>query len=762
MAQVRGVRAAVQGRRGENLVTTFARPQPIARALASQARVVDRAVSALLKASAPTMGRKADPAAGQGAGWRPYYGPPGLMTPWRVRSFLDVFGGTESSVPWVYACVSMIAAAMGSYPWETVQDWGRITERPTEPPEDLRSLLVEPNPDTTYFDWNERIGMDLELVGNSFWLKDQLNGLGQPKEVHWLEPDRITIVTDRFDRKIGYVYQTQGLQVPFSRDEVIHYKYPHPRNRHYGMGTVEAIIRAINSELAQEAHVLGFFTNGAHISGVLTTPDTLGEDEFEALKRQYQEEFAAATNSFRVLIAQGADKFTPISGTPQALGVVDLRKLSKDEIFSGFGVPELLAGGAGQAGVFKMEEAQNVLTRTMKPKARRRDERTTIDLTSRWDVGFRTRVEEVEPKSIRVERARNMQGAGASIDESRREAGLPEFNQPWSRVPLIPRGLVPITMLLSDPGGVQPPDVPAPQDRPPLPQPGGPMPRIGDGHGLGWDGQKAIPQVSMPSLELPDGMEDWADWQNPEHVDPALAGAIRGDKAAFLRMAVPRVERAFGSFFARQRRRVLARVDGTRGAAPRARGNGGKQLTPDDVWDAVEEDAALEEAVLKLISDLGPEVVSVSEIIGTPLEWRDDDPAFRALVLSIAAHVRSVNETTRERLRAVIEEGVRRGYAIHRIAQGYDREDYPGIMGVFDQASESRALTIARTETGMFYNGTTVLSGLAHGADRYGVLDGHFDEQCARADGQVWTAEQALRDPLGHPNCVRTFVPEVT
>jgi hypothetical protein len=41
------------------------------------------------------------------------------------------------------------------------------------------------------------------------------------------------------------------------------------------------------------------------------------------------------------------------------------------------------------------------------------------------------------------------------------------------------------------------------------------------------------------------------------------------------------------------------------------------------------------------------------------------------------------------------------------------------------------------------------------------VLDGDDDEECASANGQIWTLEEASDNPLGHPNCTRAFAPHL-
>jgi len=43
------------------------------------------------------------------------------------------------------------------------------------------------------------------------------------------------------------------------------------------------------------------------------------------------------------------------------------------------------------------------------------------------------------------------------------------------------------------------------------------------------------------------------------------------------------------------------------------------------------------------------------------------------------------------------------------------------------------------------------------------VIDGtEWDEECREANGQTWSIQKALANPIAHPNCVRTFVPYST
>lgn len=73
--------------------------------------------------------------------------------------------------------------------------------------------------------------------------------------------------------------------------------------------------------------------------------------------------------------------------------------------------------------------------------------------------------------------------------------------------------------------------------------------------------------------------------------------------------------------------------------------------------------------------------------------------------------------------------------------------------------SESRAMTIARTETGFTWNRGTIKMYNVAGVKLVYVTDGDYDESCRAANGQIWSADYADAHALEHPRCTRSFAP---
>jgi len=164
------------------------------------------------------------------------------------------------------------------------------------------------------------------------------------------------------------------------------------------------------------------------------------------------------------------------------------------------------------------------------------------------------------------------------------------------------------------------------------------------------------------------------------------------------------------------------------------------------------------EAVHQLVQSVFPEL--------TPATFRLDDVATRKMLALAAERVVMIEESTRRALRAVLQEGQRRGYSDRQIAAGVPEDGYGGVDGLYLNTWRGRSETIARTEMSE--------AQLAASLDRYGatglvsrvelVEHRDTDDACAQRNGRV--VPLAERPGLLHPNCLPgdqlVWAPEVT
>lgn len=153
-----------------------------------------------------------------------------------------------------------------------------------------------------------------------------------------------------------------------------------------------------------------------------------------------------------------------------------------------------------------------------------------------------------------------------------------------------------------------------------------------------------------------------------------------------------------------------------------------------------------------IVDDAGS--VSAAEVGG---DWDASDPFTTKHVSGyIGDEITGVTTYTRERLVNVLFDAVE-GDGLPSMTElgGRMRDAVDGAYIL----SPDRALTIARTETATLLNIGQLAAYHQNGIENVDVTDGDDDEDCAEADGATWTIEEALDDPIAHPNCVRSFAP---
>jgi hypothetical protein len=128
-----------------------------------------------------------------------------------------------------------------------------------------------------------------------------------------------------------------------------------------------------------------------------------------------------------------------------------------------------------------------------------------------------------------------------------------------------------------------------------------------------------------------------------------------------------------------------------------------------------------------------------------------------------------IDDTLRERVKSAVAQSVEEGWSDKKLA-----------ANIRDAFGDSRARTIARTESGFSYGNGAATLYADNGVEMVEILDGdgclpdsHEDDAPApsgdpgvldpdsEADGQIWTVDDYQENVLAHPNCVRAAVPYI-
>jgi hypothetical protein len=111
----------------------------------------------------------------------------------------------------------------------------------------------------------------------------------------------------------------------------------------------------------------------------------------------------------------------------------------------------------------------------------------------------------------------------------------------------------------------------------------------------------------------------------------------------------------------------------------------------------------------------------------------------------------AIEETTRQEVNALVTRAVSKGWSISQFKRELEES------GLFES---DRAELIARTELGLAQNAGRLASYREAEVEYVVVQDANECEtDVCDVDGEVWTVDEADAEPLGHPNCTRSFRP---
>ncbi len=174
---------------------------------------------------------------------------------------------------------------------------------------------------------------------------------------------------------------------------------------------------------------------------------------------------------------------------------------------------------------------------------------------------------------------------------------------------------------------------------------------------------------------------------------------------------------------------------------------GGDLLPQDD-------DKDLEALLKALWADVLPAAYAdASATLGVGISYDVTNPAIVGILNQVGTRITKIDDTTRQAVRDLTGRATQEGWTVKELSEAVKD------AGAF---SKSRAMLIARTESGFAYNYGAIAAYDQSGVvGQVHVLDGDYDEECAAANGQTWDLAYAQSHPLQHPNCTRAFAPIV-
>ncbi len=305
----------------------------------------------------------------------------------------------------------------------------------------LLTLLRKVNEAHNSFDLWELTTFYQEVLGSAYWLL-RFGPLGAPEEIWILPAQNVTPrrkpgsnrLIDLFEYRAGTSTQT------FRPDEVIHFRYPDPKDP-YTAGL--SPLRACWEQVALTADYLAFkkatWENNA-IPGVVISPDgVLGEEERDRLEAQWNAKFRQG-GAGRALVTESGMKVAILAHSSGDLAALAEYGRTKEDIANAFHVP--LAFLTTHTNLANLQAAEHQhMAKAIGPRLRRRDEKLNEQLVPLFDPSGRLFVASDDPVPFNQELGFRQQEMDLkfgllTVNEVRQDRGLPPV--PWGDTPWLP------------------------------------------------------------------------------------------------------------------------------------------------------------------------------------------------------------------------------------------------------------------------------------------------------------------------------------
>lgn len=256
------------------------------------------------------------------------------------------------SNPWVWAAVNMKANGLASFPIR-VTDWGENGQRvpvhgdhpkstpgPASAAVQLDRRLNHPAPGLSRRRLVRRVMVDKLVYGNGIWVKDPdgMGGIAALYNAPWrqisvLAGDTRPINGYRIMGPAGSKVWDVGDVVQFGEGDSDALIAPSPlESLQYTIALMDALSR----------HLVSFFQNAARPSGVLQMETMPDDRELGLLREQIKELYSGPENAGRPLITSGS--WSPMNGGTSYTDLVELAKLSRDEVSIAYNIPPPVLG----------------------------------------------------------------------------------------------------------------------------------------------------------------------------------------------------------------------------------------------------------------------------------------------------------------------------------------------------------------------------------------------------------------------------------
>jgi HK97 family phage portal protein len=310
----------------------------------------------------------------------------------------------------------------------------------------LLTLLDNVNPMLNAFDLWELTTLYQEVQGSAYWCL-VFGPLGIPTEIWVLPAQNVTPKREPNSRNIVdyYEYRSGASSQNFSPEQIIHFRYPDPRDPYNsGFSPLRACFEQVSLMSDYAALKQAKFQNCAIPDAIVSPDDPIGEEERDRLETQWNAKFRRG-GAGRILVGDTGLKVQLLNQSMGDLAALAEIGKTKEDIANAFHVPLSFLSTETNLANLQAAEHQH-MAKAIGPRLQRRDEKLNEQLVPLYDDTGRLFLASEDPvpgdpDATWRDKDINMKYGIFTINEVRAQEGYDPV--PWGDKPWLPANWLP-------------------------------------------------------------------------------------------------------------------------------------------------------------------------------------------------------------------------------------------------------------------------------------------------------------------------------
>lgn len=682
----------------------------------------------------------------------------------------------------VFTCVDLIAKSIAGLPYRIYRvnkaKDGTI-EKEDISDDDRFEAIYKPSgmnenglPYTQYDMWYELLTHYL-VAGEMFAEIVMSKMLNRVLELHVHRPSRMRIKANK-DGIVKFVEDINSREIDYDPEQMLYIRSINSFNDFRGLSPLMFLQLEIATGLNALRFGNNFFVNGAKVSGIYRTDETMSDSAFDRFKKQMRDEYSGVENSYSIMILEGEGEYKPTGMTMVEMEYIKQIDNVDQRIGGLYGVPKIFLNSTESQAHANVQDQRKILWETTNIPHKHKLESTwnmfmlprftggETDIIGEWDISGVEALK--EDRNKQEERARKSRLAGGITGNEYRQSigfGL-------SDNPMMDKFIVPSGHMLLDDIAVSTAETPEPEKES-LPKKSL-TGRVENKQGFEYE-DKAMKNEMLKKLLI--HTKRTAIWRDGNRVRLAFEKEyIRASRKIFeaqnkeaLRLLRKAEKKDIEEKVLEKYPHLITRIEILKQVTKSIDSAEFKQEASGINVDAVSLNLEVaQKQFLKAFRPIqGKQVVAAVARIAAMLSIEIENitvshPGIKKVLASRNDLIKGITRTTNDIIHRQLEKGIAGGESIGQLASR--------VNDVFDAASKSRSQLIARTETSAVSNGSQLVTMKDVGVKTKMWLterDDRVSEEDARIDGETVKIDKnfsnGLPSPPSRPNCRCDLIP---